>query len=208
VFSPLHICLQGKERSKMLSIRTFLTENADSDATRYTTCALFTGLCVGASFWGIGSDIMGRRLAFNLTLLIASVFGIAAGAAPSWIGACGLFAALGVGVGGNLPVDGALFLEFLPTASSRHLTLLSVWWPVGQLVASLIGWGFLGSHYAVDKGWRCKSSSGTSRSLNTDLFCRLRLHHGSHDLRDVPFSVCSVPPFRVPQVFAQQGTSS
>jgi MFS family permease len=42
------------------------------------------GLCVGASFWGIGSDIMGRRLAFNLTLLIASVFGIAAGAAPSW----------------------------------------------------------------------------------------------------------------------------
>ncbi len=50
---------------------------------RYTTCALFVGLCVGASFWGIGSDIMGRRLAFNLTLLIAGVVGIAAGAAPS-----------------------------------------------------------------------------------------------------------------------------
>ena len=72
---------------------------------RYTTCALFVGLCVGASFWGIGSDIIGRRLAFNLTLLIAGVFGIASGAAPNWIGACGLFAALGVGVGGNLPVD-------------------------------------------------------------------------------------------------------
>jgi len=121
---------------------------------RYTTCALFVGLCFGASFWGIGSDIMGRRLAFNLTLLIAGVFGVAAGAAPTWVGTCGLFAALGVGVGGNLPVDGALFLEFLPTASGRHLTLLSVWWPVGQLVASLIGWGFLGSHYAPDKGWR------------------------------------------------------
>lgn len=72
---------------------------------RYTTCALFVGLCVGASFWGIGSDIIGRRLAFNLTLLIAGVFGIASGAAPNWIGACGLFAALGVGVGGNIPVD-------------------------------------------------------------------------------------------------------
>jgi MFS family permease len=72
---------------------------------RYTTCALFVGLCVGASFWGISSDIIGRRLAFNLTLLIAGVFGIASGAAPNWIGACGLFAALGVGVGGNLPVD-------------------------------------------------------------------------------------------------------
>jgi MFS family permease len=76
------------------------------------------GLCVGANFWGIGSDIIGRRLAFNLTLLIAGVFGIAAGAAPSWIGACGLFAALGVGVGGNLPVDVSVrevpFLFFFP----------------------------------------------------------------------------------------------
>jgi MFS family permease len=121
---------------------------------RYTTCSLFVGLCLGASFWGIGSDIIGRRLAFNSTLFIAGVFGIAVGAAPSWVGACGLFAALGVGVGGNLPVDGALFLEFLPTASGRHLTLLSVWWPVGQLVASLVGWGFLGSHYPTDQGWR------------------------------------------------------
>jgi len=121
---------------------------------RYTTCSLFIGLCIGASFWGIGSDIMGRRIAFNMTLFLAGVFGIAAGAAPSWIGACALFAALGVGVGGNLPVDGALFLEFLPNASGGLLTLLSVWWPVGQLVASLIAWGFLGGHYAIDQGWR------------------------------------------------------
>jgi MFS family permease len=87
---------------------------------RYTTCALFTGLCVGAGFWGIGSDIIGRRLAFNLTLLIAGVFGIAAGAAPSWIDACGLFAALGVGAGGNLPVDVGIVREIpfqIPTAS-------------------------------------------------------------------------------------------
>lgn len=97
---------------------------------------------------------MGRRIAFNMTLFLAGVFGIAAGAAPSWIGACALFAALGVGVGGNLPVDGALFLEFLPNASGGLLTLLSVWWPVGQLVASLIAWAFLGGNYAIDDGWR------------------------------------------------------
>jgi len=96
----------------------------------------------------------GRRIAFNMTLFLAGVFGIAAGAAPSWIGACALFAALGVGVGGNLPVDGALFLEFLPNASGGLLTLLSVWWPVGQLVASLIAWAFLGGNYAIDEGWR------------------------------------------------------
>jgi MFS family permease len=44
---------------------------------------------------------------------------------------------MGIGVGGNLPVDGALFLEFLPAADNRLLTLLSAWWPLGQLAASL-----------------------------------------------------------------------
>lgn len=116
--------------------------------------SLFIGLCLGASIWGIGSDILGRRIAFNMTLFLAGVFGIAAGAAPTWIGACGLYAALGVGVGGNLPVDGALFLEFLPNASGGLLTLLSVWWPVGQLVASLIAWGFIGGPYSNNDGWR------------------------------------------------------
>lgn len=85
---------------------------------RYTTCATFIGLCIGASFWGIASDIIGRRLAFNMTLLIAGIFGLAVGGGNSWIGVCGLYAALGVGVGGNLPVDGALFLEFIPFSKS------------------------------------------------------------------------------------------
>lgn len=39
------------------------------------------GLLVGAIFWGLTADIVGRKWAFNLSLLIASVFGIVAGAA-------------------------------------------------------------------------------------------------------------------------------
>ncbi len=112
-----------------------------STQVRYTTCATFIGLCIGASFWGIASDIIGRRPAFNMTLLIAGIFGLAVGGGNSWIGVCGLYAALGVGVGGNLPVDGALFLEFIPFESGNLLTLLSIWWPVGQLIGSLVAWG-------------------------------------------------------------------
>jgi MFS family permease len=96
---------------------------------------------------------MGRRIAFNVTLLITSVFGIASAYASSWGGVCVLFGALGFGVGGNLPVDGALFLEFLPDASSSLLTLLSVWWPIGQLVSSLFAWFFI-AHWPSDQGWR------------------------------------------------------
>jgi MFS family permease len=108
---------------------------------------------LGSFFWGIGSDILGRRLAFNVTLLITSIFGTASAWAPSWGGVCLMYAALGFGVGGNLPVDGALFLEFLPDASSSLLTLLSVWWPVGQLCSSLFAWYFI-AHWPADQGWR------------------------------------------------------
>jgi MFS family permease len=120
---------------------------------RYTTSSLFLGLCFGSFFWGIGSDIMGRRIAFNLTLLITSVFGMAASYSSSWAAVCILISALGFGVGGNLPVDGALFLEFLPDASSSLLTLLSVWWPIGQLSSSLFAWFFI-ANWPAEEGWR------------------------------------------------------
>lgn len=127
-----------------LTLPSLSQEFGVSDSrVRFTTCATFLGLCIGACVWGTASDVIGRRLAFNATLFLAGVFGLAVGGGPTWIGTSGLFAALGVGVGGNLPVDGALFLEFLPFASGGLLTLLSVWWPVGQLIASLIAWGFI-----------------------------------------------------------------
>ncbi|KAM5449844.1 hypothetical protein MaudCBS49596_004606 [Microsporum audouinii] len=117
---------------------------------RFTTCALFIGLCLGSVIWGTASDIIGRRLAFNMTLFLCGVFGLAVGGSPTWIGVCAMFACLGLGVGGNLPVDGALFLEFLPFASGNLLTMLSVWWPVGQLVASLIAWGLVPRYTCAD----------------------------------------------------------
>ncbi|KAI8934100.1 hypothetical protein NX059_008863 [Plenodomus lindquistii] len=110
---------------------------------RYTTLALFLGLCIGASFWGTASDVVGRRLAFNFTLFLAGAFGLASGGGPTWIGTCALYACIGLGVGGNLPVDGALFLEFLPQSSGNLLTLLSVFWPVGNLIASLLAWAYI-----------------------------------------------------------------
>ncbi|KAI9840576.1 MAG: hypothetical protein M1837_001515 [Sclerophora amabilis] len=147
----------------------------DENKVRYTTCALFIGLCLGASVWGVASDVIGRRLAFNMTLFLAGVFGLAVGGAPNWIGVCGMFAALGFGVGGNLPVDGALFLEFLPFASNNLLTLLSIWWPVGQLIASLVAWGFI-PNFPDDKGWRYFTI--TLGAMTFTMFsCRFFLFH-------------------------------
>lgn len=98
------------------------------------------GLLVGAAFWGVACDVWGRQWAFNITLLITGVFATAAGASPGDIALCSLAAVWSVGVGGNLPVDSAVFLEFIPASHQYLLTVLSIWWAFGQLIGSLIAW--------------------------------------------------------------------
>lgn len=103
------------------------------------------GLLAGAIFWGFGCDIFGRKLAFTLTLGVTAVFGMAAAGAPNFAG-IGVFAALwSFGVGGNLPVDSAIFLEFLPASHQYLLTILSIDWALAQLIATLIAWPLLGN---------------------------------------------------------------
>ena len=52
--------------------------------------SLYISLLVGALFWGITADIIGRKFAFNFSLLISAVFAIAAGGASSYVGWCSL----------------------------------------------------------------------------------------------------------------------
>ncbi|OSC97470.1 MFS general substrate transporter [Trametes coccinea BRFM310] len=117
------------------------------------------GSLVGSSFWGISADIWGRRWSFNLTLFITGVFAMAAGASPNATTLCALVAAWNVGVGGNLPVDSAIFLEFSPPSHQYLLTVLSIWWAVGQLVGSLVAWPLMAN-------FSCASASDCPRSSN------------------------------------------
>lgn len=103
------------------------------------------GLLFGAVFWGFGCDVFGRRWAFNLTIGITAVFGMVAAGSPNFA-AIGTFAALwSVGVGGNLPVDSAIFLEFLPGSHQYLLTILSIYWSLAQVFATLVAWPLLGN---------------------------------------------------------------
>lgn len=92
------------------------------------TIAVYVGMLVGALFWGIGADLIGRKIAFNLSLLICSIFAIVAGASPNWE-VLGLFVCLSAfGAGGNLVLDTAVFLEYLPSYRQWMLTLMAAWW--------------------------------------------------------------------------------
>ena len=115
------------------------------DRPPYLTLAQNIGLLVGAIFWGFGCDVFGRRWAFNLTIGITAVFGMAAAGSPTFAGVA-VFAALwSVGVGGNLPVDSAIFLEFLPGSHQYLLTILSIDWALAQVIATLVAWPLLGN---------------------------------------------------------------
>lgn len=107
------------------------------------TIAAYTGMLVGALFWGLSADVIGRKFAFNVSLLLSSIFAIVAGASPNWI-VLGLFISLAAfGAGGNLVLDTAVFLEYLPSKDQWLLTLMAAWWGLGQLVAGLFAWAFL-----------------------------------------------------------------
>lgn len=70
--------------------------------------------------------------------------------------AIGVFAALwSVGVGGNLPVDSAIFLEFLPGSHQYLLTILSIDWALAQVFATLVAWPLLGNLTCASTDTNC-----------------------------------------------------
>ncbi|KAJ5585237.1 uncharacterized protein N7459_005037 [Penicillium hispanicum] len=120
-------------------------EQEFSDITKvsYSSVAYYVGLIIGASFWGISSDLIGRRPAFNCTLLIAGVFLCAAAGSMNFVAFSALWAVIGTAAGGNVPVDSMIFLEFVPGSHQYLLTALSAWWNLAQLIVSLVAWVFL-----------------------------------------------------------------
>ena len=96
-------------------------------------------MLVGAVFWGLFADVVGRKIAFNISLFICAIFTIVAGASPNWE-SLGFFIAAGAfGAGGNLILDTTVFIEYLPSkkqwlvscchAGSVSVVLLLDWLP-------------------------------------------------------------------------------
>lgn len=108
-------------------------------------------MLVGALWWGLSADIIGRRFAFNCSLMISSIFAIVAGASPDWI-VLGLFICLAAfGAGGNLVLDTAVFLEYLPSQKQWLLTLMAMWWGKIHLPACVkIARAEILRHWAAD----------------------------------------------------------
>lgn len=117
-----------------------------------STFSLYVGLLIGSTFWGFVSDVIGRRPSWNITLFLTAVFAIAVGGAPNFAAAAALVGCLGLGLGGNLPVDGAVLIEFIPGTHQWIVTFLSLFWCLGQLFSSLIAWAFIPNFNCGEEG--------------------------------------------------------
>lgn len=97
------------------------------------------GMALGAFVWGGIADVIGRKKAFTLTLLVFSIFTVAGAFAPEfgWFIAFRFLA--GFGLGGCIPVDYALVGEFTPSRHrGRVLTAMDGWWPIGASLCAFV----------------------------------------------------------------------
>ncbi|CAE7201236.1 hypothetical protein PTNB73_05938 [Pyrenophora teres f. teres] len=123
------------------------------------------GLAVGALGFGLAVDIIGRKWAFNLTCLITSVFGLLL-AAPkyNYPAICAIYFLASLGLGGNIPIDATITLEFLPHNRRFLVALLSMWQPVGVAIASCIAYG-------TTAKWRCDPSLKSCHDVSPGTEC-------------------------------------
>jgi MFS family permease len=92
------------------------------------TIAAYVGMLVGAPLWGVSADIIGRKVAFNSSLILCSVFAILVGLSPHWI-VLGTFLALCcMAAAGNLALDTTVCLEYFPNKYRWLLTMMAAWW--------------------------------------------------------------------------------
>jgi hypothetical protein len=122
--------------------------------------SLFAGMTFGAFFWGSYSDSRGRKLPYTMTLVITSIFGLLSSFTFNFGSLCFTLFFLGFGVGGNMPTDGALYLEFLPKEYHYLLTFMSVFFSFGAVLASVLG-------YLILPQWSCPEDSDVPCDVST-----------------------------------------
>lgn len=88
-------------------------------------------------------DIIGRKWAFNLTCFFSAVFGLALGGCNTYTAFLVITACIGFGVGGNIPIDTTICLEFIPSNRRFLLAMLSIFQPIGVVITCAVAYGFI-----------------------------------------------------------------
>lgn len=100
----------------------------------------FFGMLLGAATAGFVGDKFGRRMSYQINLLIFAVAGFAAALAPNFEFLVGTRFIMGIGLGAELVLAAAILGEFVPPKSrGRWTAFLGILVNSGLLFASAIG---------------------------------------------------------------------
>ena len=107
----------------------------------------FVGMAVGALFWGYVGDHYGRQISFSLTVWLTFFGGALSALSPTYSILLFLRFTAAFGIGGMLPVDYTVFLEFLPKEDrGSNIVMVDAIGVVPALTLSAsIAWYFSGS---------------------------------------------------------------
>ncbi len=108
------------------------------------------GMMIGALFFGILADKIGRKRVFIITLLLFSVGSGLTAFSNTLTAFIILRFFIGMGLGGELPVASTMVSENVPIEKrGRIVVLLESFWAIGWLTAALIAYFIIPSY-----GWR------------------------------------------------------
>ena len=99
----------------------------------------FVGMFLGAAISGRLADRYGRRVIFQVTLVVFSIGAVLSAVAPTFETLLAARIVAGLGLGGELPVVATLISEFSPRAQrGRMIVLLESFWAYGTILAGLV----------------------------------------------------------------------
>jgi MFS transporter, putative metabolite:H+ symporter len=114
--------------------------NLDATQSQLINTANVAGLFFGALAAGVLADRFGRKAAFQITLLVYSIFTGLSAAATGITSLMLLRFLAGIGLGGELPVASTMVAEFSPAKRrGTMVVLLESFWAYGSVLAALIG---------------------------------------------------------------------
>ena len=115
-----------------------------SEQAGFLASMTFLGQLVGNLIAGTSSDMFGRKIVFQATMLVWGVASLCA--AISWsVSALMFFRFLiGVGVGGEAPVAQAMVSEFVPAnVRGKYIAIMEGFWAVGFVLSGSISYFLL-----------------------------------------------------------------
>ncbi|KAM0246019.1 hypothetical protein ACHAP5_004990 [Fusarium lateritium] len=115
-----------------------------NDETGNISTSFNAGLTAGAFVWGFLADIIGMMTLGSFAVQQALYLEIPLRCASNNYNTFLILTAfVGFGVGGNIPIDTTITLEFIPQNKRFLLACLSVFQPIGVVICSAIAFGFI-----------------------------------------------------------------